>query len=213
MVSRALFGAEKQKIGALKQALCLCLAYVLHEDKILNMRVLILLLSPIWLPLAIFMAFVAAPVLIPVVAVVFGGGFFIFIIWALGKTALDHMSNDTQMRLAAIDRERYRFWDSLSEEEAEEARKASAISHDEFLKWHRKHDEKQKHPPKLFWTEALVVYGGRIDRLYEEHCPGIPMDIENVYGAGMRACAANPQITDAELAAVLVAHTNAIRKN
>jgi hypothetical protein len=55
-----------------------------------------------------------------------------------------------------------------------------------------------------------------IERLYYKHCSGVQidiMDIGKVFKAGTAAIAANPQITEDQLAKVIVDYVNTIRKN
>ena len=56
----------------------------------------------------------------------------------------------------------------------------------------------------------------RIERLYYANCSGAPMkalDICRVLQAGNRAIALNPEITDAELATVIIDFVQTIRMN
>jgi hypothetical protein len=55
-----------------------------------------------------------------------------------------------------------------------------------------------------------------IERLYYQHCSGVQinvLDISKVFRVGTAAIAANPQITDEQLAKVIVDFVNTIRKN
>jgi hypothetical protein len=56
----------------------------------------------------------------------------------------------------------------------------------------------------------------RIERLYSANCSGVPLqalDICRVLQAGNRAIALNPEITDAELARVIIDFVQTIRMN
>jgi hypothetical protein len=63
---------------------------------------------------------------------------------------------------------------------------------------------------------AAKVRDDRIDRLYRTHCAGVQIpisEIPNVFRAASAAMAHMPQISDADLAKVIINYAATIRRN